>query len=390
MLVADGYPPSPGGLEAHVHRLARHLHNSGHKVRVIAVTSIESGGDPWPVVSAPTWLTRIPGLHQSSVRDLPPPWPDRWVSRVVTEQARLDRPDVIHSHGWSAASANVVARELHIPHIVTLHDYGMLCPMRTLLRGSRMCSHTASAACIRCPGSNQSPTKRLTLAGGILLSRRKNESIAHYLAVSTAVESIHRAAGISGTFEVIPNFISDPIDAVERLSDDGPVLYVGPEDAAKGYPVIVEAHSILRRRGVNIPLHLVGGSAAPQALGVTRSGRLDGKLLEAAFKAARLVVVPSTWQDPCPTVALEAMAEGRAVVASAVGGLLDIVEPEVTGLLVPPNHPVALAAAIEKLCEDSDLLMRMGAAGRERVKRFTLSVVGPRIEAAYIKIIANQ
>jgi glycosyltransferase involved in cell wall biosynthesis len=83
------------------------------------------------------------------------------------------------------------------------------------------------------------------------------------------------------------------------------------------------------------------------------------------------------------------MAAGRAVVASAVGGLLDIVDPGVTGVLVAPDNPAALAEAVEKLFEDRDLLVRMGVAGRDRVKQFTSATVGPRVEAAYTKIIAS-
>jgi type III pantothenate kinase len=60
------------------------------------------------------------------------------------------------------------------------------------------------------------------------------------------------------------------------------------------------------------------------------------------------------------------MAYGRPVVASAVGGLLDHVEDEVTGLLVPPRDPAALRAALVRLLSDAGLRARLGAAARER------------------------
>jgi glycosyltransferase involved in cell wall biosynthesis len=66
----------------------------------------------------------------------------------------------------------------------------------------------------------------------------------------------------------------------------------------------------------------------------------------------------------------EAMAWGRPVVATAVGGLTDAVEDGVTGLLVPPGDVVALRAAIERLLGDPDLRARLGAAGRARAPRF--------------------
>jgi glycosyltransferase involved in cell wall biosynthesis len=62
------------------------------------------------------------------------------------------------------------------------------------------------------------------------------------------------------------------------------------------------------------------------------------------------------------------MAHGRPVVASGVGGLLDLVVDGETGLLVPPRDPVALRAALEQLLGDADLRRRLGDAGRERVR----------------------
>ena len=68
-------------------------------------------------------------------------------------------------------------------------------------------------------------------------------------------------------------------------------------------------------------------------------------------------------------VAREAMAHGRPVVATAVGGLVDAVEDGVTGLLVPPRDAAALRAALERLLGDPELRRSLGAAARERVVR---------------------
>ena len=70
------------------------------------------------------------------------------------------------------------------------------------------------------------------------------------------------------------------------------------------------------------------------------------------FRSARAVIVPSMWADPCPTVVLEAMAAGRPVVASASGGILDMVVDGVTGRLVPPGDVSALAQAISSVLRD--------------------------------------
>ncbi len=83
------------------------------------------------------------------------------------------------------------------------------------------------------------------------------------------------------------------------------------------------------------------------------------------YQEADIVVVPSTWQEPYGLVAVEAMAAGRPVVASAVGGLTGIVRHGETGFLVEPGSSTALALALDRLLDDPALRCRMGARGRE-------------------------
>ena len=85
------------------------------------------------------------------------------------------------------------------------------------------------------------------------------------------------------------------------------------------------------------------------------------------YDRAAVVACPSR-REGYGVVAREAMAHGRPVVATGVGGLLDAVEDGVTGLLVPPRDPAALRVAIERLLDDAALRRRLGAAARERAR----------------------
>lgn len=78
------------------------------------------------------------------------------------------------------------------------------------------------------------------------------------------------------------------------------------------------------------------------------------------------VVLPSRSGEAMPLAVIEAFAAGRPVVATAVGGVPELVQPERTGLLVPPEDPAALAAAISRLLQDASLRQRLGAAARMR------------------------
>ena len=102
----------------------------------------------------------------------------------------------------------------------------------------------------------------------------------------------------------------------------------------------------------------------------------------------RVGVVASTGSEAVSRAALEWMAAGRPVVASSVGGLPDLVEEGVTGLLVQPDSPHALAAALRRFLDDPALAAALGAAGRKRyVSRFSLRPFGDRTERLYLDLL---
>ena len=106
------------------------------------------------------------------------------------------------------------------------------------------------------------------------------------------------------------------------------------------------------------------------------------------YERAAVVVVPSR-REGYGVVAREAMAWGRPVVASAVGGLRDAVEDGVTGLLVPPRDVAALRGALERLLGDAALRARLGAAAREKARReLSLDAATDRLLAAYEEALA--
>lgn len=106
--------------------------------------------------------------------------------------------------------------------------------------------------------------------------------------------------------------------------------------------------------------------------------------VETIYGAADVVVVPSTSPDPLPNSALEAAAAGCCVVASATGGLPEIIRDGHTGCLVPPGDPEALASALASLADDPERRERLGAAAAEDVRdRFAPERLAPRVMSLY-------
>jgi glycosyltransferase involved in cell wall biosynthesis len=157
---------------------------------------------------------------------------------------------------------------------------------------------------------------------------------------------------------VIPSGVDVP-DSVPEPDEPPHLLYAGRLSPEKGVLDLVEAAN-------GLPLVVVGDGPlrdrVPDALGFVPHDEL-----ERHFARAAVVVCPSH-REGFGVVCAEAMAHGRPVVATAVGGLRDLVVDGETGLLVPPRDPAALRAALERLLADRDLRERLGRAARERAR----------------------
>lgn len=170
-----------------------------------------------------------------------------------------------------------------------------------------------------------------------------------------------------------------------RVAAGSPVVaVVASLTRKKGHAVLLRAISSLRQQGMAITLLLAGDGverrrleAMAQALGVADSVRFLGIVPAADVLAvADLFVLPSLVEG-LPLALLEAMLSGKAVVATAVGGVPEVIRPEVNGVLVPAGDERALADAIARLIASPDLRARLGAQASETVaSRFT--------EAAYL------
>ncbi len=171
------------------------------------------------------------------------------------------------------------------------------------------------------------------------------------------------------------------------------VLFLGRIEAAKGVPELIEALAGLRADVPDAELVCAGAgdieAAARQAerLGIEDAVRFPGWLGEAKKRAwlrrAGVFVLPSH-AEGMPMSLLEAMAAGLPVVASAVGGIPDVVKNGVNGLLIAPGDPAELERALRRLLRDPQLAAALGAAGRESVRAcHALERVVAQLEQVY-------
>lgn len=166
-----------------------------------------------------------------------------------------------------------------------------------------------------------------------------------------------------------PNLLKD--DFASSDANAQTVMFAARNDPVKGTATLLEAIPLVHARLPNVSFELYGPELPAWATSDERVRahpfQSKHQLLE-HYRRATLCVVPSYW-DNSPNTVYEAMAAGKPVVASAVGGIPELVVDGETGSLVPPRDPYRLAEALTRLMSDEWVLQRMGAQGRNRIKQ---------------------
>ena len=376
-----------GGQNVHVAALAAGLARLGHDVVVhtrrddpdqparvetdqgYAVEHVSAG----PAAELPK-DDLLPHMREFGVR-----LRDRW---------RRDPVDVVHSHFWmSGLAALHGTRGTTIPVVHTFHALGSV---------KRRHQGTADT----------SPPQRIDL------ERRLCREVDHVIATCTdEVAELERLGLPHGRATVIPCGVDTRLF---RPGRGGPapigqrgrphrLLVIGRLVTRKGVGDVIEAAAHLP----DVEVVVAGGPPAErydddpevrrlralvEHLGMTDRvvflGSVDRDDVPALMRVSDAVVT-MPWYEPFGIVPLEAMACGRPIVGSAVGGLLDTVVPGVTGELVPPHDPDALTATLRALLDDPERRERYGEAGRRRaVERYDWSTVVSETAAVYQALCA--
>jgi glycosyltransferase involved in cell wall biosynthesis len=372
-----------GGQNVHVAALATALAARGHDVAVYTRRDGWEQPDRVPLCSG-VEVVHVPAgppapLPKDELLPFMPAF-GRWLAK---EWSGPERPDVVHAHFWMSGLASVQAGEdVGVPVVQTFHALGVV---KRRHQGT----------------SDPSPRTR------VRAERRLAAQVEMVIATcSDEVRELVRQGAAVERIQVIPCGVD-----VEHFTPNGPALL----PPAGGRLLCVSR--LVERKGVDtvvralpgLPgaeLVIAGGppveelpsdaeaarlTALAEELGVGDRVRLIGRVehddMPALLRCAD-VVVSTPWYEPFGIVPLEAMACGRPVVGTAVGGLLDTVTPGVTGLLVPPRDPDAVAAAVRTLLADTDLRARFGAAASRRaVERYDWSRIAADTEAAYETVI---
>jgi glycosyltransferase involved in cell wall biosynthesis len=281
-------------------------------------------------------------------------------------------------NGWAASS---VAERADVPVVVTLHgtDVAMAERHRPLARIARRTFGRVAAVTATSDDLRQR---------AIGLGADPQDTVTTYIGVDTELFAPRLAS-------------AEMRQLLGAQGGDLLVVSVGRLARVKGFEHLIEATSRLN----GVTLAIVGdGELRPdlERLAQTSSARvvLAGQMardrVAEALAAADVVVVPSVVDnrgrvDSTTSTALEALAAGRPLIATTVGGIPEVVRDGDNGLLVPEKDPVALAAAIEQLRADPELRQRLSLRAREfAVQRLSWDATIDALERTFERVIAHD
>jgi D-inositol-3-phosphate glycosyltransferase len=392
-----------GGQNVYVDEVARGLGRLGHRVDIF--TRREAPDAPALLEWAPG--VRIVNLDvgpaapvfKDRLWPLMPAFCDQLARFMLRDGARYD---LLHGNFWmSGWAATRLAEELAIPAVQIFHAMGMT---KRREQGE----------------ADTSPAERIDVEAEVVA--RADRIIAQCPAERDELIDDYgcdpRKIALVPSATNVERFRPVPQDEARRrlgISPDALVIvYVGRMLPRKDVRNIVRALALLPERGLDpeaperpLRLLLVGGeslepdrTATPEigvlqdlaaelgvAARVSFVGKRQPEVLRDYYSAGD-VAVTTPWYEPFGLTPLEAMACGRPVIGAAVGGIGYTVEDGVTGLLVPPRNPPALAAALRRLFERPALREQMGHAARARVEReFSWPTVAARTAALYRELV---
>lgn len=293
--------------------------------------------------------------------------------RLLTEH----KPDIVHVHNvFPLISPSVLGecRKAGIPVVMTVHNYRLVCPNGLFMVDGQICE--------RCRGGREywcflhncegHVLKSLGYALRNYIARKRRfflDNVSVYLCLTQFQKQMLIEEGFSSDrIALVPNMVGSI--RYEPSSEQGEYVgYVGRVSHEKGIPILMQSAG----NCADVQFKVAGAYDRMKHLPREASenfefcGHLSGEELEAFYNQCRILVMPSIFYEGLPIVLLEAMLHGKPVICSQIGGLPEVVEDKITGLLFERGNSDDLTEKIRYLWDRPDLCRKMGQAGREKV-----------------------
>lgn len=314
------------------------------------------------------------------------------------------RPDIMHVHNyWFLLSPSIFAeaKKRKVATALTLHNYRLVCPGNQLLRNGKVCEDCLTGNPWRVLWHRCYPGKsflKSALSLRLYLGTRSRSFLSPWVDAYIALTEFGKRKfveiGIPETkIYVKPNFMNDPCIEPEVNSQPGEyALFVGRISPEKGLPDLMKAW-----KRIDFPLRIVGDGPQMKAIrrmapaSVVFTGAVTHPEVLEQLSKSSFLVFPSNWYEGFGLTILEAMALGKAVVASDLGPRREIVRDGVTGLLYRSGDVGDLREKIRRLIDDQSLAKSLGERGRAVfLRNYGAEVNYEALFRIYNKVILKQ
>jgi len=391
-------PNIRGGGEISAYNLAQALAEIGVDVHVITSTNIRQLEDSkftlHPIIKNVDLTGILNYLSRNEIF--------YWKSYKAVSKFLADEDiDAVHAMNMTSIPGTVKASIKHsIPSIITINSHWLTCPTGMMLKSDdTVCDGKCSLIkTLHCYSKSSFPEMFLgTSYSPIQMHTRKK-----YASKSDAVVSISKS--LKGYVKqvinpersyVIPNIINTDdytVEPEEKYRSN--ILFLGTLIKPKGCEYLIRAMQEIAKEHPKAVLRILGDGAEygylrklSERTGIEKNVVFEGAVTYGKtplyYASTDIVVFPSIWPEPFGRISVEAMAAGKPVVASNVGGISDTIEHGKWGILVEPKNPKEIAEAVLQLIEDENMRKRMGESGRKVVKEKYSSNV---ISGEYLKV----
>jgi glycosyltransferase involved in cell wall biosynthesis len=391
LLIINKYYFVTGGPERYMFQVTKLLEEHGHTVIPLALKLKRNLPTPYaddflpPVADEEAshfgdFSLSIAKKARLTARAIYYPTARRRVAEIVRRE-NIDAVLLLNISSYISPSVIDGAKETGARVVMRLSDFGFICASYTFLRDGKVCTDCLTdgmqnAIRHRCLRGSITQSASRVLAMKIHRMSGIYRKVDAFVAPSQYMaDTLVRFGMPAERVHCVPSFVN--LDEYPpSFEPGGYVLSFGRLDADKGIDVLLRAWKALGDAAP--PLRIVGSGAEEDTLkqlaadlnlhNISFTGFTEKAALTDIIASAAFVIIPSLWNDNSPMAAYETMALGKAIIASGLGGLRDQVEDGVSGLLVPPADPEALAQAVAALWADLPRARQMGIAGRERME----------------------
>jgi glycosyltransferase involved in cell wall biosynthesis len=303
------------------------------------------------------------------------------VRRDLAAALRSHKPDVVHVHNTFPLLSDTVlyaCRDVGVPVVATLHNYGLSCTGGTFFRNGAPCHDCAGGSVLPgvahgCYRESRLATAPVALSIGV--HRRAWRSlVSAYVFISAAQRELLGELRLPEDRLFVRHNLVPRRDRLQAKREPT-VVYAGRLADVKGLPLLMAAWDRYRGDGATPGLRLVIAGTGPmeREIGqwaatrpeVELAGFVPGARASELMSRARAVLIPSIWEEPFGLVVVEAMAAGTAPVASKRGAFAELITDGVDGVLYPPDDPAALASVIADIEARSEIYDTYGTRARE-------------------------